>query len=375
MTSTPDINSAANASGASRPSPESAALGQQAFRSVGTVSFPQLLHSLGISLLVSTYQSGRLIIVRAENPTTLNTHFRMFNSPMGIGIAPGRIAIGTAHQVWDYRNVPQVARNLVPPERHDACYVPRNMHVTGDIRIHEIGFAGGELWAVNTRFSTLCTLDADNSFVPRWRPPFVTHLAAEDRCHLNGMSIIGDRVRYASALGTTNTAGGWRAGKAGGGVLLDVDSGETVLHGLSMPHSPRAYGERFWILESGKGTLASADLASRRVETVAELPGFTRGLAFAGRYAFVGLSQVRESNIFGGIPLVERVPERSCGVWVVDLLSGQTVAFLRFEGDVQEIFDVQVLHGVRYPELLEANDHLVGVSYTLPDAALAEVAR
>jgi uncharacterized protein (TIGR03032 family) len=339
------------------------------------ITFPQLLHRLGVSLLVTTYQSGRLIIVRAENATTLNTHFRMFHRPMGVAVADGRIVLGTEREVWDYRNQPALTGKLDPPEKHDACFLPRNMHVTGDIRIHEVGFAAGELWVVNTRFSALCTLDADNSFVPRWRPSFVTHLAAEDRCHLNGMAIVDERVKYVTALGTTNVAGGWREKKAGGGVLLDVDTGETVLHGLSMPHSPRLYGGRFWILESGKGTLAVADLAADRVETVAELPGFTRGLAFAGPFAFVGLSQVRESNPnFGGIPLAERVAERSCGVWAVDLRTGQIVAFLKFEGNVQEIFDIQVLP-MRYPEILESSAELVGVSYTLPDAALAEVVR
>jgi len=141
-----------------------------------------------------------------------------------------------------------------------------------------------------------------------------------------------------------------------------------------MPHSPRQYDGRFYVLESGKGTIATADLASGRVETIAELPGFTRGLAFAGPFAFVGLSQVRETNIFGGIPLTDRVAERECAVYVVDLRSGQVAAFLRFEGDVREIFDVQVLHGIRYPELLELSSPLVASSYTVPDSALAEFA-
>jgi len=161
--------------------------------------------------------------------------------------------------------------------------------------------------------------------------------------------------------------------KSTGGVLIDVDSDGIVRQRLSMPHSPRKYDGRFWILESAKGTFAAVDLASGRVETIAELPGFTRGLAFAGRFAFIGLSQVRESNIFAypaGRPR-ERSPVR---VWVVDLRSGQIAAFLRFEGIVQEIFDVQVLPGIRYPEILEPTDKLVAVSYTLPDEALGDVA-
>ncbi len=344
------------------------------FRSVSTQTFPAILKSLGITLVVSTYQSGRLIFIRAETQSQLNTHFRMFKSPMGVAIGNGRMAIGTEREVWDYRNMPAVSERLEPPGKHDACFIPRKVHVTGDIRIHEIGYAAGELWIVNTKFSALCSIDADSSFVPRWRPMFITQLAAEDRCHLNGMAIIDDRVRFVTALGATNEAGGWREKKATGGLMLDVDSGELVLRGLSMPHSPRLYDGRFYILESGKGTLATADLKTGRVETIIELPGFTRGLAFAGPFAFIGLSQVRESNIFGGIPLTERVAERECGVYAIDLRNGRIAAFLRFEGDVREIFDVQVLHNVHYPELLELDAPLVASSYSVPDELLPQFA-
>jgi uncharacterized protein (TIGR03032 family) len=338
------------------------------FRSVHTSNFAEILHALSASLIVTTYQSGRVVIVRAHDPKTLNTHLRTFNSPMGVAIGPQRIALGTRTEVWDYRNQPDVAAKL-QPRPHDACFVPRNVHLTGDIRIHELAFAGGELWAVNTRFSALCTFDRDHSFVPRWSPPFITELAAEDRCHLNGMAARDGGISHVTALGETNTDNGWRENKARGGIVIDIASNEIVLRGLSMPHSPRWYGGQFFVLESGKGTLAVADLASGNVQTLAELPGFTRGLAFAGPFAFIGLSQVRESNIFGGIPLVERVQKRECGVWVVDLRTGQTVAFLRFEGSVQEIFDVQVLRGVRYPELLEPGDPLVAGTFVVPTSS------
>ena len=228
---------------------------------------------------------------------------------------------------------------------------------------------------VNTRFCCLCTLDADHSFSPRWRPPFVTALAPEDRCHLNGLGLVDGRPKYVTALGETDTPGGWRANKAHGGILMDLDTNEIVLRGLSMPHSPRWYQGRLWVLESGQGSLARADSTRGRWETVAQVPGFTRGLDFAGPLAFIGLSQVRESAVFSGIPMVERGQERTCGVWVVDLETGQTVGFLRFEAGVQEIFAVQVLPGLRFPEVLEWGDERLSHTYVLPDAAIAEVAR
>ena len=354
-------------------SPETAA-DAHAFRSVHTSNVPQILAQLRSSLLVSTYQSGRVVAVRADGEQ-LNTHFRMFASAMGIAVSANRIAIGALREVWDYRNVPAAAARLHPP-KHDACFLPRNVHVTGDIRIHDIAFdADGELWLVNTRFSALCTLDGEHSFVPRWRPRFVTHLAAEDRCHLNGLCMEAGRARFVTALGTTNTRDGWREKKATGGVIIDVPSNEIVISGLAMPHSPRLYDGKLWVLESAKGTLAHADPARGTVETIAELPGFTRGLAFAGPLAFIGLSQVRES-VFDGIPLGQRLKadERSCGIWIVDIRNGGVVGFVRFEGNVQEIFDVQILRGIVYPELLELTEDLVGASFVLSDEALAQVA-
>jgi uncharacterized protein (TIGR03032 family) len=140
-----------------------------------------------------------------------------------------------------------------------------------------------------------------------------------------------------------------------------------------MPHSPRWHRGNLWLLESGEGSLAQVDLERGTWRTVAQLPGFTRGIDFLGPLAFIGLSQVRETAVFSGIPLVERVHERTCGVWIVNIETGQTVGFLRFDAGVQEIFAVQILRGMRFPEVLEWNDQHLGNSYVLPDEALADV--
>lgn len=339
--------------------------------SVYTSNLPGILSHHGISLAVSTYQAGKVIFVRADNGG-VNTHFRSFNKPMGITGDGNRLTIGGANTVWTYRDMPGVAHKLEPPGKYDACYLPRRVHVTGDIDIHELNYAAdGELWIVNTRFCCLCTLDADHSFTPRWRPHFVSQLAPDDRCHLNGLAMASGRPRFVTALGETDSAGGWRANKRSGGLLMDVQSDQVLLRGLSMPHSPRLYAGRLWLLESGQGSLAWADLPNQTWHTVATMPGFTRGISFVDRLAFIGLSQVRETATFSGIPLVERLTERTCGVWVVNIETGETVAFLRFESGVREIFAVQVLPA-RFPELLEFGDERINRSYVIPDAALAD---
>ncbi|HEX4086310.1 MAG TPA: TIGR03032 family protein, partial [Chthoniobacteraceae bacterium] len=348
----------------------------QAFSSQHTSNFPELLRRLGISVMVSTYQAGKLIFLRAE-AEILNTHFRNFYSPMGMAYdgGSGRLGIGTKHKVLEFRNQPEVAPKLEPAGQCDAAFLPRAAHETGDIRIHEIGWIGRELWAVNTRFSCLCTFDGDHSFVPRWRPRFISALAPEDRCHLNGMAIADGRVKLVSCLGAVDTPGGWRENKRSGGLILDVDSGEVVASGLSMPHSPRIYGGKVWLLESGHGTLSALDIQTGQTTIIARMPGFTRGLDFFGNLAFIGLSQVRETAIFSGIPLVEELPEseRVCGIYVLDIRTGETVAFLRFEGIVQEIFAVQVLHGIRFPDLINEPGDILDSSFVLPDEALDDV--
>lgn len=343
------------------------------FSSAYTQDLPDILQQLGISLAVSTYQAGKLILVR-ENEGNLNTHFKLFKKPMGVAAQNNRLCIGSQNEIQEFRNMPSVANKLQPSNKHDAVFIPRQRHTTGDIDIHEMAFADdGKLWFANTRFSCLCTHDVDHSFVPKWRPPFVSAYAPEDRCHLNGLAMRNGRPRYVTMLGKTNSKGGWRENKKDGGLLMDISDNRIICEGLSMPHSPRWHNGELWVLESGKGQISKVNEQTGKVTAVATLPGFTRGIDFAAGLAFIGLSQVRESATFCGLPLTESDQERFCGVWVVELKTGKTLGFLRFNGSVQEIFSVQILPHTRFPELLENNDPLINSSYVIPDECLAEV--
>jgi uncharacterized protein (TIGR03032 family) len=267
------------------------------------------------------------------------------------------------------------APKVEPQGTHNACYLPRETHITGDIDIHEMGFTDeGELWLVNTKMSCLCTLSQEYSIVPKWKPPFISGYDLTDRCHLNGLAIRDGKPAFVTALGTTDTAAGWRENKAAGGMIMDINSNKKVATGLSMPHSPRWYQDQLWVLESGAGSLATVDIETGKLTTIIELPGFTRGLDFIGRYAVIGLSQVRETAVFAGLPLTKRCEERQCGIYIVDIIEKQAVAFVVFSGDVQEIFSVQILPS-SFPAILSMDDPLLASTYAIPDEALQALSK
>jgi uncharacterized protein (TIGR03032 family) len=335
------------------------------FHYTQTDGFVALLQQLGASLLVSTYQANKLLVARVAG-AGLSMLVRTFDKPMGLAVDAHRLTLGTRKEVWFLRNAPDIAAQVEPAGQHDGCYLPRSSHVTGDIGVHELAWAGEELWVVNTRFSCLCTLHPDYSFVPRWRPPFVTALAAEDRCHLNGLALVDGRPKYVTALGETDTRDGWRAAKPHGGCLLDVSGGGTVASGLSMPHSPRWHDGRLWLLESGTGRLLLVDAATGRRQAVAEVPGFARGLALCGPYAFIGLSKIRPTSAMDGVPLAERREHLKCGIAAVDLGRGQVIAFLEFQTAVEEVFDVQLLRGPRFPEVMGFQKETLDHTFIIP---------
>lgn len=325
----------------------------------------QLLDQIGATLAITTYQAGRLLLVRST-PEGVNTHYRSLPVPMGIAYNGRELAVGVRGEVITFQNQPELGMRLTPPGRHDACFVVRRRHSTGDIRVHDLAWGTEGLWVVNTRFSCLATLDDSYSFVPRWRPGFITSLAAEDRCHLNGLAMVDGQPRYVTVLGMSDEPNGWRENKAQGGAILEVPTGTAITYGLSMPHSPRWYDGKLWVLESGLGALVVVDPGTGSRTEVARVPGFARGLAFAGKYALIGLSKVRE-HVFDGLPLTRG--DRGglqCGVWIIDTTTGETAGFLAFDGIVQEIFDVALLRGLRFPELVEPGAPLGDTAFVLP---------
>jgi uncharacterized protein (TIGR03032 family) len=313
--------------------------------------FARVLEDLRCSLLVSTYQAGQLLAVGVADGQLVLT-FRGFDRAMGIAVGADEIAVAGRAQIWSLRDHSEMAAAIDPVGRYDACWLPRASIVTGSIQCHEIawGVIDGEepeLWLVNTLFSCLAGVDPLYSFVPRWRPSVISQLAPQDRCHLNGLAMRDGSPAFVTAMALTDEPAGWRKVPKDGGVVLDVTSAEVVTTGLTMPHSPRWHDGNLYVLNSGFGRLERVDVDTGRREVVAAVPGFARGLAFHRDLAFVGLSKIRETATFGGTPLDDYWDELKCGVGVIDIKSGNTVATLQFDNGVEEIFDVQTVPDTR----------------------------
>jgi uncharacterized protein (TIGR03032 family) len=334
-----------------------AAPGEERFALTSSRHFAGWLASTGGSLAFTTYQAGKLFMLGTKPEGGLSVFERTFPRSMGLGVsADGRtVALASEYHIHRFDNV-------LPPgetnaEGFDAVYAPHAAWVTGDLDAHDVAFgADGRPLFVATLFGCIAAVSDGHSFKPIWKPPFVSRLAAEDRCHLNGMAVADGVPVYATAVSRSDAADGWRDRRRDGGVVIDVSSGEVVAEGLSMPHSPRLHGGRLWLLDSGRGQLGHVDLASGRFEPVAFCPGYARGLAFAGDNAVVGLSRARENRTFAGLDLDDELKTRDaearCGLAVIDTRSGDMTAWVRLEGVVRELYDVAFLPGVRRPSLI-----------------------
>lgn len=321
------------------------------FSCVHTPEFPDLLASLGCSLVLSTYQAGKLIVLSATHDDGLVQLPRTFAKPMGLAVAGDRIAVAAQDAVVILANAPHLAPSYPRnPRTYDALFVPRAVYFTGELDLHDMAWGADGLWAVNTRFSCLALIDDQYSFTPHWQPPFVSALTPDDRCHLNGMELVDGRPRYVTALGTTDSGGAWRDNKLSGGVLLAVPSGEPILSGLAMPHSPRLYDGRLLALLSANGELVEVDPARGSYEVITRLPGFARGMARHGDYLFIGISRVRKRHMFSDMPVAGYEP--FAGIVAVHLPSGRMAGSIKYLTSCEEIYDVQVLPGLQRPGLL-----------------------
>jgi len=318
----------------------------------GSRNFQSWLSEHQISLSFSTYQAGKLFFVGLSEDHKLSIFERTFARCMGLGLDPHSqtLWVASLYQIWRFENALKPHQNY---QGFDCVYVPQVGYTTGDIDVHDVALDVQGPIFVNTLFSCLARPSERYSFEPIWQPPFISKLAAEDRCHLNGLALRDQKPAFVTCVSQTDVHEGWREHRRSGGVVVDVQKDVLLAEGLSMPHSPRWYQDRLWVLNSGQGEFGFIDLKSGRFEAVTFCPGYLRGMSFHGDYAVVGLSKPRKSKTFEDLALQKTLEEKNvkprCGLQVINLRTGDIVHELRIDGIVEELYDVCVLPGVKRP--------------------------
>lgn len=330
-------------------------------------SFQQWMSRAGGSLVVTTYQAGKVAMIGWDG-RQVTMLMRHFDKPMGMAISGQKMALATRNDVVLLANARLLAPDYLENQhgRYDALYLPRVSFHTGDINVHDMAYGDDGLWVVNTRFCCLSRLTDEHNFAPVWKPPFLSQIVPEDHCHLNGLTMVDGKPKYVTCLGETDVVGGWRPGKATGGCVIDVPSNQVIARGFAMPHSPRWYQGKLYLLHSGAGELIVIDPKTGKSTTVCALPAYLRGLGFVGDFALIGMCQIREKHIFGGLPVQQKHQRLLCGIAIIDLRTGKQVAIFEFTSGCQELFEVQFLPGVFKPMILNLEREAARQAFTAP---------
>jgi uncharacterized protein (TIGR03032 family) len=361
------------------------------FSSTATDNFAKILKALNISLAVTSYQSARLILVRSDGET-IDTNLKAFPRPMGIYADENHITLGTFNQVLEFKRADDILESIkngsldntgnfskkvlekdkekmqelkeqrdeeiAEVRKADSLYLHRASLTTGMINIHDIAWGDEGLWVVNSTFSCLSTLSPDNSFIARWKPKFISELVPEDRCHLNGMAMLNGKPKYVTTFNMEDSRDSWSEGRIDYGTLIDIDTDEILIEGMIMPHSPKVYKGEIYVCESGIGVVWRYNPKTKEKTEVIKLQGFTRGLYFYGGVMFVGTSQVRASEIKNPSPITTMYDETYAGVWMINLETNEEIGHIKFEGDVDQIYDITVIPDSTMPELLNVGSSL-----------------
>ena len=330
-------------------------------------NLPKLLRQLNCTIAISTYQANKVLFVSAKSENKIGLLPRTFNNAMGIALEKNRMAIATKNEVIVLQNSPQLAFSYPKKTKtYDALFVPRVTYYTGHIDIHDLHFGNTGLWAINTSFSCLCQIDGAYSFTPKWKPPFISELVSEDKCHLNGLAMKDGKPLYVTALGKGDTKQSWRKNITNGGLLMNVQTNEIILDNLAMPHTPRIWDDKLYLLLSASEKLICVNPENGSIETIAHIDGFVRGMAKQGDYIFIATSKLRkESSTSKHLKISNQANE--AGIVVLHLPSKKLVGKLTFQSTIDEIYDIKILPNMVNPNILNTYGDVHSQSLHIPN--------
>ena len=339
---------------------------------------PELMLKLNCSIAISTYQAGKLIFLSPKDKNSLVQLPRTFSRPMGIAEnkVKDKIALASKDEIIVFANSPSLAKHYPKtPNRYDALYMPRVSYHTGPLDIHDLSFGkDDQLFAVNTLFSCIISVDSDYNFTPYWKPNFIDKLVSEDRCHLNGMAMKDGLPKYATAFNQGNTHQSWREKVTETGVIFDIDSNDVIVEGLAMPHSPRIFNNELYVLLSATGELVKVDVNTGKYETIIQTDGFVRGMSLHKDYLFIGLSKLRKSSsTFGKLKFAEKANQS--GILIVHLPTGSIAGKITYESSVDEIYDVHILADKIRPNIMNTHNENYKLGLMTPESTYWAIPR
>ena len=327
---------------------------------------PEFLLKLNCSIAITTYQAGKLILLSPSDENRLITLPRSFSKPMGFDVAGDRLVLATKDEVIFFENSKELAVHYPNKKNtYDSLFVPRATFYTGQVDMHDIALGAEGIWAINTSFSCLCLVTGNYNFIPKWKPPFITELASEDRCHLNGMVLINGKPKYVTALGNTNTPQGWRENIIDGGILMDIEANEIILDKLPMPHSPFMYKGELYLLLSATGEIVKVNIKEKNYEVIKQLNGYCRGMDIYGDYMFVAMSKLRKnSSTFAKLSFAEKAD--TAGIKIIHLTTRALTMEMKYETSVDEIYSLKILANTIRPNILNTTNPVHKFSLSIP---------
>lgn len=315
-----------------------------------------------ISLVVSTYQASRVLLIGLDPSNRLAISHAFYPRSMGLCVDDQRLWIATANQVWRLENV--LSGTLADTE-FDRRYVAVHGINTGEVFIHDLGVGqDGTLYFANTAFSCVAASTSNRNFEVVWQPPFTQQLVPEDVCHLNGLAMRDGQPYAATVCGMSSDRKGWREDRVGRGAVMRISDNAVLCDQLTMPHSPRVEGDELYVLDSG--TAAFGRVRNGKLERLRICSGFARGLDIWNGHAIVGLSKPRRIHAFDCLPLGDELQKRElaprCGIQIFDLSDESICHSLSFDSGIDEMYDVRVIPNVRrasisgiHPQEIAAN--------------------
>lgn len=329
------------------------------------------LKETNCSLAFSSYQLGKLFLIGRNAANELSVFHRSFDLCMGLALDNNQtLYLASLYQIWKLTNI-------LPPgqlyQDFDRLYAPQVSYITGELNTHDVALDNqNRIIFINTAFSCLATVSTERSFDVLWKPPFISRLMPEDRCHLNGLAMENGLPRYASMFAESDTHEGWRPHRVGGGIIIDITTNDIVCRGLSMPHSPRIYNNTLYILNSGTGEFGYVDIQTGKFVSICFCPGFVRGLSFIGDYAIVGLSKLKNPDLAQQLPIANNLIKHGykstqCGFYIIHLQTGAVTCALDFSGSISYIYDVLALPKVTKPLTLGIEQDHIRRAISMPE--------